>query len=298
MYIRESVEWTNRYLSTQCLNYKQMFSTKTASLSVSLCQCTVPLRHSVQSFCPVMERKCCHVVWAAYCSGLHLSLVCILDGNQCISNPCVNGTCVDLYQSYACRCNLGFEGKDCDQREPLTPLCLIRLHLRCSWLLSVCCVAFSVINFLFSNIWETNINMCLSCLWCETSFLICVFCLGEYLLRLWFWFCSLCQCFFVFWLWYGLLCLASTATNCAIANGGCDHECQNHKDGLRRTCSCVQGYRLHQNSRHCVPEGKNYSGALFRNNPGYAWLFSVVQGILLKRDNIYVGDCLTCKYVL
>lgn len=147
----------------------------------------------------------------------------------------------------------------------LTPLRLIRLHLRCSWRLSVCCVSFSVIHFLLSNIWETNINMCLLCLGCDVKRLFwCVFCLGEYFLRLWFWFCSLCQCFFVFWLWYCLLCLASTATNCAIANGGCDHECQNNKDGLRRTCSCVQGYRLHQNSRHCVPEGKNYSGALAR----------------------------------
>lgn len=107
-----------------------MFSTKTASLSVSLCQCTVPLRHSVQSFCPVMERKCFHVVWPAYwSSGLHLSLMCILDGNQCISNPCVNGTCVDLYQSYACRCIPGFEGKHCDQRE---------LWHRCVWYVCTC----------------------------------------------------------------------------------------------------------------------------------------------------------------
>lgn len=30
---------------------------------------------------------------------------------------CVHGACVDLYQDYACRCNHGYEGKYCDQRE-------------------------------------------------------------------------------------------------------------------------------------------------------------------------------------
>ncbi|XP_064197707.1 vitamin K-dependent protein C [Anguilla rostrata] len=37
------------------------------------------------------------------------------DGNQCEKNPCVNGTCVDQFQSYACKCNPGFEGRHCDQ---------------------------------------------------------------------------------------------------------------------------------------------------------------------------------------
>ncbi|XP_056266522.1 vitamin K-dependent protein C isoform X2 [Pseudoliparis swirei] len=40
------------------------------------------------------------------------------DGNQCRSNVCVHGFCVDQYQDYACRCNHGYEGKYCDQ--PLT----------------------------------------------------------------------------------------------------------------------------------------------------------------------------------
>ncbi|XP_060901471.1 vitamin K-dependent protein C [Labrus mixtus] len=37
------------------------------------------------------------------------------DGNQCQSNMCVHGACVDMYQDYACLCNPGYEGKYCDQ---------------------------------------------------------------------------------------------------------------------------------------------------------------------------------------
>lgn len=42
---------------------------------------------------------------------------CVTDGNQCRSNLCINGTCVDLYRAYTCSCNKGYEGKYCDQRE-------------------------------------------------------------------------------------------------------------------------------------------------------------------------------------
>ncbi|KAL0966579.1 hypothetical protein UPYG_G00297040 [Umbra pygmaea] len=93
-----------------------------------------------------------------------------IDGNQCIVNHCVYGTCVDLFQSYACRCNPGFEGKHCDQ--------------------------------------------------------------------------------------------TCTATNCSIANGDCDHECHESKDGLSRTCSCLEGYRLEPNSRECVPIDDQSCGQL------------------------------------
>ncbi|CAB1325723.1 unnamed protein product [Coregonus sp. 'balchen'] len=69
----------------------------------------------------------------------------------------------------------------------------------------------------------------------------------------------------------------STATNCAIANGGCDHECQNNEDGLRRTCSCVQGYRLHLNSRQCVPKGHHSCGQLLVAKTSYS---KPIQGLL------------------
>ncbi|XP_010890652.2 vitamin K-dependent protein C [Esox lucius] len=106
------------------------------------------------------------------------------DGNQCIENPCVNGTCVDLYQSYACKCNPGFEGKLCDQTR--------------------------------------------------------------------------------------------TATNCSIANGDCDHECQESKDGLSRTCSCLQGHRLQKNSRQCLPIDDQSCGQLLVTKSSYS---KPIQGL-------------------
>uniref|UniRef100_A0A665UQW2 Vitamin K-dependent protein C n=1 Tax=Echeneis naucrates TaxID=173247 RepID=A0A665UQW2_ECHNA len=85
---------------------------------------------------------------------------CVSDGNQCNSNLCVNGTCVDLFQAYACRCNSGYEGKHCDYSE-------------------------------------------------------------------------------------------SVSTNCSEDNGGCDHDCTESRDRLSRSCSCVGGYKLHDDSRKC-----------------------------------------------
>ncbi|XP_035526847.1 vitamin K-dependent protein C [Morone saxatilis] len=99
------------------------------------------------------------------------------DGNQCNSNMCVHGACVDLYQAYACRCDRGYEGKYCDQPQ--------------------------------------------------------------------------------------------TATNCSVDNGGCDHECSESTDGLTRTCSCVSGYKLHDNSRKCEPKGPSSCGQLLIGRSSY-----------------------------
>lgn len=55
---------------------------------------------------------------------------CVSDGNQCQSNMCVHGACVDQYQSYVCRCNHGYEGRYCDQRESDTDDCDRRLHCK------------------------------------------------------------------------------------------------------------------------------------------------------------------------
>ena len=51
--------------------------------------------------------------------------------------------------------------------------------------------------------------------------------------------------------------LASTASNCSVQNGDCDHECNLRSDGLVRTCSCLPGYSIHENSRTCSPISKN-----------------------------------------
>lgn len=42
---------------------------------------------------------------------------CISDGNQCESNKCSHGDCVDMLRAYACRCHSGYEGKYCEYRE-------------------------------------------------------------------------------------------------------------------------------------------------------------------------------------
>ncbi|XP_006638026.2 vitamin K-dependent protein C [Lepisosteus oculatus] len=36
------------------------------------------------------------------------------DGDQCVPNNCVNGTCIDQVGSYTCLCHPGFEGRHCD----------------------------------------------------------------------------------------------------------------------------------------------------------------------------------------
>ncbi|XP_061097082.1 vitamin K-dependent protein C [Conger conger] len=92
------------------------------------------------------------------------------DGNQCEKNPCVNGTCVDQFQSYVCKCDLGFEGRNCDRN--------------------------------------------------------------------------------------------STASNCTVDNGDCDHVCREREDGGGRSCSCLSGYRLQDDSKTCRPSGEYSCGQL------------------------------------
>ncbi|XP_058483384.1 vitamin K-dependent protein C [Solea solea] len=99
------------------------------------------------------------------------------DGNQCNSNMCVHGSCVDLYQAFACRCHHGYEGRYCNH--------------------------------------------------------------------------------------------VVTATNCSVDNGGCDHECVDSKDGGTRSCSCVSGYKLHDNSRNCLPKGPSSCGQLLIGRSSY-----------------------------
>ncbi|XP_053185487.1 vitamin K-dependent protein C [Scomber japonicus] len=59
------------------------------------------------------------------------------------------------------------------------------------------------------------------------------------------------------------------STNCSVNNGGCDHECTESEDGLRRTCSCVDGYKLHDNHRECVPKGGSSCGRLLIGRSSY-----------------------------
>ncbi|XP_077412111.1 vitamin K-dependent protein C [Vanacampus margaritifer] len=42
------------------------------------------------------------------------------DGNQCESNRCVHGRCVDMLQDYVCSCHQGYEGKFCQHVQSAT----------------------------------------------------------------------------------------------------------------------------------------------------------------------------------
>lgn len=45
--------------------------------------------------------------------------------NHCMSNPCQNdGTCINLESSYICKCNVSFEGINCESQS--------KCHFRCS----------------------------------------------------------------------------------------------------------------------------------------------------------------------
>ncbi|XP_067462973.1 vitamin K-dependent protein C [Thunnus thynnus] len=99
------------------------------------------------------------------------------DGNQCESNMCVHGVCVDLYQAYSCNCDHGYEGKYCNHPQ--------------------------------------------------------------------------------------------TATNCSVNNGDCDHECSESAGGLRRTCSCVNGYTLDEDSKKCKTKGFSSCGQLLVDRSSY-----------------------------
>ncbi|KAM9790666.1 vitamin K-dependent protein C [Syngnathus typhle] len=100
------------------------------------------------------------------------------DGNQCESNSCVHGRCVDILQDYVCTCDQGYEGKYCQH--------------------------------------------------------------------------------------------ALSATNCSVNNGDCDHECTEREDGLRRTCGCVDGYKLHDDGKTCVAKGSSSCGQLLIGRSSYA----------------------------
>ena len=38
----------------------------------------------------------------------------IVDINDCLSSPCLHGACQDHPNDYACTCNHGYTGTDCD----------------------------------------------------------------------------------------------------------------------------------------------------------------------------------------
>ncbi|XP_034073653.1 vitamin K-dependent protein C [Gymnodraco acuticeps] len=60
-----------------------------------------------------------------------------------------------------------------------------------------------------------------------------------------------------------------TATNCSVDNGDCGHSCSESKDNLSRSCSCVSGYKLHDDSKKCSPIGPSSCGQLLISRSSY-----------------------------
>ena len=70
-----------------------------------------------------------------------VTIVSIVDVNECHSNPCANGaTCVDGVHQYSCSCAAGYTGSDC--KTGITIDCIttfiISTHLYIMWAYSTC----------------------------------------------------------------------------------------------------------------------------------------------------------------
>ncbi|XP_032420423.1 vitamin K-dependent protein C [Xiphophorus hellerii] len=68
-----------------------------------------------------------------------------------------------------------------------------------------------------------------------------------------------------------------TASNCSVDNGDCDHECSESDGGARRSCSCLNGYKLDDDSRKCSPKSTSSCGQILIDRSEYS---EPVDGLL------------------
>ena len=68
----------------------------------------------------------------------YLFIIFILEFNDCRPNPCLNGTCIDQDNTYACYCFDGYKGTHCDGKI---------FFLKISFLMFSACVAYKFYVF-------------------------------------------------------------------------------------------------------------------------------------------------------
>ena len=99
-------------------------------------KCTTSLSGSV-----IPHKVYVNDIWNRFC--LALFHVPKYQRNECVKNPCKNGaTCINTQGSYQCKCELGFNGKQCEHGK----LCATQYFVIENYRFVGTCVLFSTVN--------------------------------------------------------------------------------------------------------------------------------------------------------
>ncbi|XP_072014296.1 uncharacterized protein [Amphiura filiformis] len=118
---------------SQCMHQGVQYGegqTRAAGDGCNMCGCIQGnwICTTVPCFDPCSSQPCqngaeCYPNGNSYvcrCTAGYTGRNCDTKTDECASNPCVNGQCVDGLDSYDCTCNPGWTGTNCDQRGGIT----------------------------------------------------------------------------------------------------------------------------------------------------------------------------------